>query len=144
LRMGKMWTRFLCYLEPPSGKDVHKPSMAHPAKIFKSARRKLAFLHGKSNAHFIFGKLASWISSHLQRCPQYVESPFSLTHKGSFSIVLPIKSKVSLNQFNNQQLNQPPTKMRDRTYNFGCVHPGCCSSSDVQTTQMPERMNRSS
>jgi hypothetical protein len=27
--------------------------MAHPPKIVNTAKRKLAFLHGKSNAHFI-------------------------------------------------------------------------------------------
>jgi hypothetical protein len=32
---------------------VHKPSMAHSQKIFKSGRCKLAFLPGKSNAHVI-------------------------------------------------------------------------------------------
>ena len=32
---------------------VHKPSIPHLPKLCKSARRKLAFLHGKSNAHFI-------------------------------------------------------------------------------------------
>jgi hypothetical protein len=33
----------------PSGETyVHKFSMAHPPSIFNTARRKLAFLHGKS------------------------------------------------------------------------------------------------
>jgi len=56
LALGEKTSRlgFLWYLAVPSGEGfVHKPSMAHPAKIFNTARRKLAFLPGKSNAHFI-------------------------------------------------------------------------------------------
>ncbi len=109
------------------------------AKIMQNCQITLSLFAWKIHQMDDIGKLASWTSSHLRRCPQYVVIPFSLTHKGSFSIVLPIKSKVL-----STQLNQPPMKMRDRTYTFGCVHPGCCSSSDVQTTQMPEPMNRSS
>ena len=32
---------------------VHKVSIAHPANPCKNTRRKLAFLHGKFNTHFI-------------------------------------------------------------------------------------------
>jgi len=37
----------------PSQRYVHQISIAHPPIPCKSARRKLAFLPGKSNAHFI-------------------------------------------------------------------------------------------
>ena len=54
LKNQKIWSGFLWYLAAPSGQYyVHKPSIVHPPKTFNTARRKLAFLLGKPNAHFI-------------------------------------------------------------------------------------------
>jgi len=44
---------FLYFENNGTEDNVHKASIAHPPNPFKSARRKLAFLPGKSNAHFI-------------------------------------------------------------------------------------------
>jgi hypothetical protein len=66
---------------PVSGEgNVHKVSIAHPPKIVSAARRKLAFLSGKSNAHFI-GNLHFWINSLKRARPRDVV-PFHLNPEG--------------------------------------------------------------
>jgi len=54
LKNKTTWPGFPLYLSRPSCVAyVHKPSIVHPPILCKSARRKLAFLPEKSNAHFI-------------------------------------------------------------------------------------------